>query len=63
MLDSLQVILIALILVVVIHFSDSLNGSEIGLIVSNTLLFCSEFQWMIKNFSEVGLKTICQFNY
>ena len=44
MLDSLQVILIALVLIVVIYFSDSLSGSEIGLIVSNTLLFCSEFQ-------------------
>lgn len=53
MLDSLQVIFIAGVLVVVIQFSDYLNGSTIGLIVSSTLSFCSEFQWMIKNFSEV----------
>lgn len=53
MLDSIQVFFITGVLVVVIQFSDYLNGSTIGLIVSSTLLFCSEFQWMVKNFSEV----------
>ena len=41
MLDSLQVVFIAGVLIVVIQFSEYLNGSTIGLIVSSTLLFCS----------------------
>lgn len=56
MLDSLQIIFLSGVLFVVIEYSDHLNKSTIGLIISTTLMFCQGFQWMIKDLSEVEIQ-------
>jgi ATP-binding cassette subfamily C (CFTR/MRP) protein 4 len=56
--ESLQVIFIAGVAFTMAIMAEQFSGSSVGLIIYSAILFCSQFQWMVKNWTEVETQMI-----
>lgn len=56
--ETIQVLFIAGVAFTMATEAEHFNGSSVGLIIYSAILFCSQFQWMVKNWTEVETQMI-----
>ena len=56
--ETMQVFFIASVAFTMAIFAEHFTSSTLGLVIYSAILFCSQFQWMVKNWIEVETQMI-----